>query len=80
MATLNSSKRRLVTSVEFSKALYSSTHTFLHGCFSLFNVVRTIQIILTGALLDEISNNHSIVVFSHTTLSMKVNPWTEVTL
>ena len=76
---LKSSTRRLVTSVEFSKAQYLTTLTHFHGCCSLFNVVRTKRMMRAGDILDEVGNNHRIIVFSHTKLIMKVNPWMEVT-
>ena len=80
MDILKSSTIRLVVSVDFSKAKYSSTLTRFHICCSLFNVVRMNEIIRTGASLDSVGNNHSILVFAKTTGSIEVNPRIEVTL
>ena len=32
----------------------------------------------TGVSLDEVGNNHEIIVFAQTTVSMEVNPYAEV--
>ena len=77
---LNSSISKLVTSVEFFKAPSSSTLTRLHGCCSLLSVFRKKRMMRTGACLDTVGNTHIILVFSHMTVSMEVNPWMEVTL
>ena len=80
MDILNSSISKFVTSVEFLKAPFSPTLIRLNGCCSLLSVVRMKRIIRTGALLDAVGNTYIILVFAHTTMSMKVNPQTEVTL
>ena len=59
----NSSIIKFVISVEFSKALSSSTLIFLHGCCQLFNVDRMKRMIRTGDCLDALGNTHSIIVF-----------------
>ena len=66
MNILNSSTSKLVTSIEFSKARYSSTLTIFHGCCSSLNFVRTKRMMRTGAHLYEVS--------------MEANPRMEVTL
>ena len=63
MDIFNSSTIKLVTSVEFSKALSSSTLIFLHGCCQFFNVDRMKRMIRTGDCLDALGNTHSIIVF-----------------
>ena len=54
MAMMNSSTRRLVTYVDFSKATSLSTLKRMNGCCSLFNVVRTKRITWTGDILDPV--------------------------
>ena len=80
MATLNSLTKRLVTSFDFANTPSPSTNTHLHGYFSLLNVGRMKRIILTGDILDVVINTHGILVFAHTTVSMKVRHWIEVIL
>ena len=75
MVMLKSSNRRLVTSVEFSKAPSSSYLMRLHGCYSLFNDVRNKWMMHTGYLLDSVGNTQSILVFVHNIVSMEVKPW-----
>ena len=74
MEMLKSSKRSLVTSVEFSKAPYSPTLKCLFICCSYFNVFWMKKMMQTGACLDAVGNTQRILVFSHTTVSMQVNP------
>ena len=62
------------------KAKYSSTLTGLNGCCLFFNVVRTKQIVRTGVRLYAVGNTYIILLFSHTTVSMEVNPRMEVIL
>ena len=38
------------------------------------------QIMHTGDMLDSVGNNHSIIIFYHTKLSMEVNPHMVFTL
>ena len=80
MGIFNSSTINLVTYVEFSKALSSSTLTRLHGCCSFFNLVRMNQMMRTGDRFDAVGNTRSNIVFSQTIVSMEVNTWMEVTL
>ena len=80
MDILNYSISNFVTSVEFAKTEYLSTLIYLHGCCSLFSVVRMNRMMHTGALLDSVGNTHSIILFSHTTVSMEVKPRMELTL
>ena len=70
MVMLNYSTSRLVKSFEVSKAPYSSTHTRLHGCCLLFNVVIMNWMMQTGDRLDEVGNIHIILFFSKTTVIM----------
>ena len=79
MDVFNSSASELVKYVEFAKAQYSSTLTCLHGCCSLFNVVRIYQMMGTGDCLDVVGNTHIILFFSHKIGSTEVNQCTEVT-
>ena len=67
-------------SVEFANEISSSTIACLHGCCSLISVVRMKRMIQTGDILDTVGNNHSIIVFAHTTVSMGVKLCMEVTL
>ena len=57
-----------------------SENNIMHGCCSLFSVVRMNRMIHTGALFDSVGNTHSIILFSHTTVSMEVKPRVEVML
>ena len=68
--------RRLVTSVEFSKAPSSLTITRLYVWVSFFNNFSMKQIILTGGCLDEVRNIQSILVFAYTIVIMELKPWT----
>ena len=77
---LNSSTSRLVAFVEFYKAPYPSTLTCLHGCCSFFNVVRMKRMMWKGVSLYSVENTHIIVVFTHTTVNMEVNPRMEAPL
>ena len=70
MDILNSSVSKFVTSIDFSKAQYSSTLIRLRGCCSFFSVVRMKRMIRTGYLLDAVGNNHRIIFFAHMTVIM----------
>ena len=70
---VNYSMRKFVTSVEVSKAPFSSTLTRLHGCYSLLSVVRMERMIRTGSLLYTVGKTHRIIVFADTTVIMEVN-------
>ena len=74
MAMLNTSRRRLVTYVEFSKAPSLTTITCLHSFFSYFDVVSMKWIVTTWGLLDEVGNPHRIIYFEHTTVWIEVKP------
>ena len=76
----NESKGKLVTSVEFANAPYSSNLIHLHGCCSFFNVVRVKRMMRTWDFLDSVDNNHIIIVFVEMTVSMELNPRMKVTL
>ena len=76
----NESKGKLVTSVEFANAPYSSNIIHLHGCCSLFNVVRMKWMMRTWDCLYSVDNDHIIIVFVEMTVSMEVNSHMEVTL
>ena len=80
MDIFNLSTRKLVISVEFSKALYSSTFICLHVWCSVFNVFEMNQMMRTKASLDAVGNTHSIIFFSQTAVSMELNTWMEVKL
>ena len=80
MDMLKSSTSRLETSVDFSKALSSSTLTYFHGCCSVFNVLSMKLRMHTGDCLDAVVNTHIIVAFAPTAVIMEVNPRVEVTL
>ena len=80
MDIFNSSTSRLVISVEFSTVPSSSTLTILHGCCSLFYVVRMKRMMWSGDRLDAVGNNHIILVFSQTTVIMELNPQMELAL
>ena len=79
MDILISSTSKLVKSVEFFKAPYSSTLTRFHGCCSLFNIVIMKWMMWKGAHLDAVGNTHSILIFSQTTVIMEVNSHMGVT-
>ena len=66
MEMLKSSTRRLETSVDFSKAPYSSTLTHFHVCCSVFNVVSMKRMMHTVDFFVALVNTHSILVFEHT--------------
>ena len=80
MDILNLSTSKLVTSIEFSKSPSSSNIIRFHGWCSFFNVVRMKRTMQKGYNLDAVGNTRSIIVFSHKTVSMEVNPWREVIL
>ena len=80
MHILNYSTSKLVKYDDFAKAPYISTIIRLHGCCLFFSVVRMRQMMWTGDSLDAVGNNHIIIVFAQTTVSMEVNPRMEVTL
>ena len=80
MNIFNSSTNKFVTSVDFSNAISSSNLTSFHGCCSFISVIRTKQMMRTGALLDAVGNTHIILEFYQTNLSMDVKPRMEVTL
>ena len=80
MGIMKSPKRKLSTPVEFVKVISSLTLTRLYGCCLLFNVSRIKQIIMTGALLDELGNPQIIIAFKNNTVSTEVKPLTEVIL
>ena len=80
MDILSSSISKFVTSVEFSKAIYSSTLISFHGCCSFLSIVKMNWMMQTGDLLDSVGNTHSILVFAQTTVSMGMNTRMETTL
>ena len=80
MEMLNSSTRKLVTSVEISNMPYLSNLTCLHGCCLFFNVVRMDRMMRERASLDSVGDTHSIIVFVKTKVSMEVIPRMKVTL
>ena len=73
MEMLNSSTKILVTSVEFSKVPYSSTLTYFHGCCFFLIFLRMKQMIHIGDCLGPIGNTYSVLLSSHTPVSMEVN-------
>ena len=80
MDILSSSISKFVTSVEFSKAIYSSTLISYHGCCSFLSIVKMNRMMQTGDLLNAVGNTHIILVFVHTTVSMGMNTRMEMTL
>ena len=74
MDILKSSTSNFLTSLQFANALSSSTRMSLHGCCSFISVVLIKQMMWIGALLNAVGNNHSILVFAQTTMSMEVKP------
>ena len=77
---INYSTRMLATSTDFSQyAILVNSHVYT--CFfSLLNVVRMNQIIMTGDRLDAVWNIRSVLIFTHTIVGMEVNPWILFTL
>ena len=74
MDILNSLISQFVTSIDSSKAPFSSNIIRLHGFCSLFSVVGMKRIMRTGDILVASGDTHIIIVLSQINVSMKVKP------
>ena len=79
MDIFNSSTRKFITSLEFSRAPSSSTFRRFHRYFSLFSVARMKGMMQKCDFLDAVVNTNRIIVFAQTTVSVEVNPHMGVT-